>query len=74
MQLRPGIWASLVAQTVRKPPAMQETQVRFLCQEDALEKGMASYSSILAWEIPWAEGPGGLQPSVEVGSQRVRHD
>ena len=53
---------------------MQETQVQFLGQEDALEKGMASYSSILAWEIPWAEGPGGLQPSVEVGSQRVRHD
>ena len=53
---------------------MQETQVRFLGQGDPLEKGMASHSSILAWEIPWAEGPGGLQPGVEVRSQRVRHD
>ena len=41
---------------------MQEMQVRFLGQEDLLEKKMATYSSILAWEIPWTEEPGGLQP------------
>ena len=41
-------------------PAMQETWVRSLSQEDALEKGMASHSSILAWKIPWIEEPGGL--------------
>jgi len=44
--------ASLVAQMVKDPPAMQETQVRSLSQEDALEKGMATLSSILAWRIP----------------------
>ena len=42
-------------------PAMQETWVRSLCQEDPLEKEMASYSSVLAWRIPWTEEPGGLQ-------------
>ena len=47
--------ASLVAQTVENLPAMQETQVQFLNQEDPLEKGMATYSSILAWRIPWTE-------------------
>ena len=52
-------------------PAMQETQVQFLGQEDHLEKGMAAHSSILAWRIPWTEEPGGLQC---VGSQRVRCD
>ena len=50
---------------------MQEAWVRFLGQEDLLEKGMATHSSILAWKIPWAEKPGGLQ---SMGSQRVRHD
>ena len=50
---------------------MQETQVQFLDPEDLLEKEMASHSSILAWEIPWTEEPGGLQ-SMEL--QRVRHD
>ena len=50
---------------------MQETQVRFLGQEDPLEKGMATHSSVLAWRIPRTEEPGGLQ---SVGSQRVRHD
>ena len=50
---------------------MQETQVRSQGQEDALDKEMTNCSSILAWEIPWTEEPGGL-PSV--GSQRVRHD
>ena len=50
---------------------MQETQVQSLCWEDPLEEGMATYSSILAWEIPWTEEPGGLQ---SMGSQRVRHN
>ena len=52
--------ASLVAQLVKNPPIMQETQVRSLGQEDPLEKGMATHSSILAWDIPWTEEPGGL--------------
>ena len=52
-------------------PAMQEAQVQFLGQEDSLEKGMATHSSILAWRIPWTEEPGGLQ---SMGSQRIRHD
>ena len=51
--------------------AMQETWVRFLVQEDPLEKGMAAQSSILAWRIPWTEEPDRLQ-SMEL--QRVRHD
>ena len=51
--------------------AMQETQVLTLGQEEPLEKGMATHSSILAWGIPWTEKPGGLQ---SMGSQRVRHD
>ena len=49
---------SLVAQTVRNVPAMQETQVRSLGREDPLEEGMATHPSILAWEIPWTEEPG----------------
>ena len=53
-------WASLVAQTVKNLPAMQETWVRSLGQEDALEKGMATHSSILACRVPWTEEPGGL--------------
>ena len=52
--------ASLVAQLVKNPAAMQETPVRFLGWED-LEEGMATHSSILAGEIPWTEEPGGLQ-------------
>ena len=59
---------SLVAQMVKKLPTIQETQVRSLGQEDPLEKGMATYSSILACRIPWTEEPGGLQT---MGSQRV---
>ena len=46
-------WASLVAQLVKNPPAMQKTWVRSLGWEEPLEKGMATYSSILAWRIPW---------------------
>ena len=53
-------WASLIAQSVKNLPAMQETQVRFLGQEDPLEKQMAIHSSILAWKIPWTEEAGGL--------------
>ena len=54
------IWVSLVAQMVKNLPAMQETWVLSLCQEDSLEKGMGTHSSILAWKIPWPEEPGGL--------------
>ena len=50
-----------MAQTVKNPPAMHETQAWFLGQEDPLEKGMATHSSILAWRILWTEEPGGLQ-------------
>ena len=52
---------ALVAQSVKNLPATQETWVQFLGQEDPLEKGMATHSSILAWGIPWTEEPGGLQ-------------
>ena len=64
-------WASLIAQSVKKLPAMQETQVQLLGQEDPLEKEMAIHSSILAWKILWTEEAGGLQ---SVGWQRVRHN
>ena len=63
--------APLVAQMVKNPPAMQETQFPLLGQEDPLEKGVATHSSVLVWRIPWTEEPGGLQ---SVGSQTVRHD
>ena len=63
--------ASLVAQMVKNLPAIQENRVQSLSQEDNLEKGMSTYSSILAWRIPWTEGPGGLQ---SIGSQRVGHE
>ena len=56
---------------VKRVPAMWETQVRSLGQEDPLEKEIATHSSTLAWKIPWTEEPGRLQP---MGSQRVRHD
>ena len=54
--------ASLVAQTVKNLPAMQEAQVRSLGQEDPLEKGMATHSGILAWRIPWTEEHGSYSP------------
>ena len=54
------IWASQVAQMVKNPPAMQETRVQSQGQEDTLEKGMATHSSVLAWRIPWTEEPDGL--------------
>ena len=53
---------------VKNLPAVQETQVQFLDQEDPLEKGMGTHSSILAWRIPWTEEPGGLQ---SMGLQRL---
>ena len=53
-------WVSLVTQTVKHLPAMQETQVRLLGQADPLEKEMATHSSTLAWKIPWMEEPGRL--------------
>ena len=56
---------------VKNLPAMRETQIRSLGREDALEKGMATQFSILAWRIRWAEEAGGLQ---SMGSQRVGHD
>ena len=74
-------WASQVALVVKNPPAnagditvsgsILETWVRSLGREDPLEEGMAIHSSILAWQVPWTEGPGGLQ---SIGSQRVGHD
>ena len=63
--------ASLEAQSVKNLPAMQESWVQSLGQEDALEKGMAAHSSILAWEIPWTEGA--WQATIH-GVTRVRHD
>ena len=62
---------SLVAQMIERLSTMRETWVRSLGQEDPLKKEMAAHSSTLAWKIPWAEEPGGLQ---SMGSQRVRHD
>ena len=56
-----SLWTSLVAQMVRNPPTMQETQVWSLVWGDPLEKEMAPHSNILAWRIPWTEEPGGLQ-------------
>ena len=64
------IETSLVAQTVKRLPAMWEAEVQSLGQEDILEKEMATHSSILAWRIPWTEEPGGLQ---SMGLQRVGH-
>ena len=63
--------ASLVAQSLKRLPAMWETQVQSLVWEDILEKEMVTHSRTLAWKIPWREKPGRLQ---SMGSQRVRHD
>ena len=60
-----------MAQTVKNPPAVWETGLQSLGQEDPLEKEMATHSSILAWKIPWTEDPGGLQ---SMGSQRAGLD
>ena len=56
---------------IKSLPAMQETWVQSLGQEDPLEKGMAAHSSTLAWRIPWTEELGGLQ---SLGSRRIRHN
>ena len=56
---------------VKHLPAKRETQVQFLVQENLLEKGMATHSSVLAWEIPWTEEPGRL---YTMGSGRIRYD
>ena len=63
--------ASLIAQLVKNLPAMQKTPVQFLGQEDPLEKGLATHSSILAWRIPWIKEPDGIQ---YIGLQRVEHN
>jgi len=63
--------ASLVTQTVKNLPAMEETWVQYLGWENPLEKEVATHSSILAWRIPWTEELGRLQ---SMGSQRVGHD
>ena len=63
--------ASLAAQMVRNLPAMQDTWLQALVWEDPLKKGMATHSSVLAWEIPGTEEPGRLQPTV---LQRDRHN
>ena len=64
-------WTSLLAQLVKNPPAVRETWVGSLGQEDSLEKGLATHSSTLAWRIPWTEELGRLQ---SMGSQRGGHD
>ena len=65
------VLASLVAQTVKRLPTVQETRVQSLGQEVPLEKEMATHPSILAWKIPWMEEPGRLQC---MGLQRVGHN
>ena len=62
--------ASMVAQSVKNLPAMQDDRVRSLGPEDPLKQEMATHSSILAWKISWTEEPGGPQ---SIGSQRVGH-
>ena len=64
-------WASLVALSVKNPPALKETWVQSLGQEDTLEEEMATHSSMLVWRIPWIEEPGRLQ---FMGLQRVGHE
>ena len=60
-----------MAQRIKRLPAMQETRVQSLGQEEPLGKEMATHSSILAWKIPWTEEPGRLQ---SMGSQRAGHN
>ena len=63
---------SLIAQLVKNLPAVQETQVQFLGQEDPLEKEMATHSSILAWEIPWMRSLAGYSPWGHKSRTRLR--
>ena len=73
--LRLNNWGFPVAQTVKNLPAMQETWVQSLDQEDPLEKGLATHSSILVWRIPWTQESGGLQSMDRVAkSQTQRTD
>ena len=65
------LWPFLGDLVVKNPPAMRETQVLSLGQEDPLEEGMATHSSILAWRVPWTEEPGGLQ---SMGLPRAGHN
>ena len=69
--LKPTLMASLVAQMVKRLPAMGETRVPFLVGEDPLEKEVATHYSTLAWKIPWTEEAGRLH---SMGSQRVGHN
>ena len=71
LSISPFSLSSLVAQVVKRLPAVQETRVRSLGWKDPLEKEMATHSSILAWRIPWMEEPGRLQST---GPQRHGHD
>ena len=71
LKVMTSLRTALVAQAVKCLPAIQETRVQRLGQEDLLEKEMATHSSALAWKIPWTEKPGRLQ---FMGSQRVGHD
>jgi len=71
LSLLETVGASQVVQMIKNLPAVWETQVQSLSREDALEKGMATHSSILAWRIPWAEEPGSLP---FMGLQRGAHD
>ena len=64
-------WATMATQKVKNLPEVWETGVRFLGWEDHMEEEMVTHSSILAWRVPWAEEPGGLQ---SMGSQRVGHN
>ena len=65
------MWTSLVAQMVKRLRTVQETQVQSLYRDDLLERGMATYSSVLTWKIPWTEEHGSIG---SMGSQRVGHD
>ena len=64
------IGTSLVTQTVKRLPTMQETRAQYLAQEDLLEKEMATHSSILAWKIPWTEEPGRLSDFTSLSFSR----
>ena len=65
------MWGFPDGSAAKNLPVLQETQVRSLDQEDPLEEGMVTHSSLLAWRIPWTEEPGGLQSA---GSPGVGHD
>ena len=67
------LWASLVAQRLKRLPPMQETRVRSLGQEDPLEKEMVTHSSILAWRIPWMEEPGSPRCRKELDTTEPLH-